>query len=85
MSLLPSLPPCGDDTRGGVLGYPFEQLNEEVAFLAYHFHWSLEDILNLEHRDRQGWVERISHLRSLRSSPSQVTSYAESDYSQRAR
>jgi hypothetical protein len=42
--------------------YPLDQLNEEVAFIAYHFHWSPEQILNLEHRDRRGWVEQISSI-----------------------
>ncbi len=39
-----------------------EQLHEEVAFLAYHFHWPLEQILNLEHTDRHRWVEEISKI-----------------------
>ena len=29
----------GGRRRGGVLGYPLERLHEEVAFIAYHFHW----------------------------------------------
>jgi hypothetical protein len=33
-----------------------------VAFIAYHFHWSPEQILHLEHRDRRDWVTRISAL-----------------------
>jgi hypothetical protein len=37
-------------------------LNEEVAFIAYHFHWSPEHIMNLEHRDRRQWVAQISAL-----------------------
>ncbi|MGI0484628.1 DUF6760 family protein [Pantanalinema rosaneae CENA516] len=48
---------------GGILGYPSEKLQEEVAFIAYHFHWSLEDVLGLVHRDRQGWVEEIIKIR----------------------
>ena len=32
----------GAERRGGVLGYPLETLFEEVAFVAYHFHWPLE-------------------------------------------
>ncbi|MDY9927100.1 MULTISPECIES: DUF6760 family protein [unclassified Methanosarcina] len=35
---------------------------EEVAFIAYHFHWSHEEIMNLEHRDRQRWCEEISKI-----------------------
>ncbi|WP_338076302.1 DUF6760 family protein [Chlorogloeopsis fritschii] len=35
---------------------------EEVAFVAYHFHWSAETILNLEHGERRRWVEEISAI-----------------------
>ncbi|WP_432808007.1 DUF6760 family protein [Pantanalinema sp. GBBB05] len=38
-------------------------MQEEVAFIAYHFHWSLDEILELVHRDRQGWVEEIIKIR----------------------
>ena len=42
------------------MGYPLKALYEEVAFVAYHFHWSPEAILSLEHADRRRWVEEIS-------------------------
>jgi len=31
-----------------------------VAFIAYHFHWPMNEILELEHADRRRWVEHIS-------------------------
>jgi hypothetical protein len=37
-------------------------LAEEVAFIAYHFHWSEDELLRMEHADRRRWVERISNL-----------------------
>jgi hypothetical protein len=43
----------GARTSGGVVSYPSDTLYEEVAFIAYHFHWSQNDILNLEHTTRQ--------------------------------
>lgn len=43
-------------------GYPLEQLYQEVAFIAMHFHWSRHDILNLEHSERQQWVKEIARL-----------------------
>ncbi|WP_396136495.1 DUF6760 family protein [Chamaesiphon sp. VAR_48_metabat_403] len=49
-------------TGGGVVSYPLSQLHEEVAFIAYHFHWSQEEILNLEHSSRQCWVEEINKI-----------------------
>lgn len=44
------------------MGYPLERLNEEVAYLAYHFHWPPETLLGLEHRDRQQWVEQVAEM-----------------------
>ncbi|WP_218079691.1 DUF6760 family protein [Anthocerotibacter panamensis] len=44
------------------MSYPSNRLKEEVAYLAFHFHWPLSDILDLEHRDRQHWVEQINRI-----------------------
>ncbi len=52
----------GAQCVGGILGYPLDQLKEEVAFVAYHFKWSHDDIMSLEHRDRRQWVEQISDI-----------------------
>lgn len=41
---------------------PADQLYREIAFIAYHFHWSYEDILALEHADRRRWCEEISRI-----------------------
>ena len=35
---------------------------EEVAFIAYHFHWPMEQILEMEHSDRRQWAEEISRI-----------------------
>jgi len=37
-------------------------LHEEVAFVAYHFHWPLSDILDLQHAERRRWVAEISSI-----------------------
>lgn len=34
----------------------------EVAFIAYHFHWSHDAIMDLEHVYRRQWVEEISAI-----------------------
>ena len=57
----PYLPDRGQRV-GGIVGYPLDTLFEEVAFVAYHFHWSLGDILDLEHGDRQRFIEEISAI-----------------------
>lgn len=54
--------PGGDRRSGGIEGYPLDNLYEEVAFVAYHFHWSLAEILSLEHGDRQRFIEEISAI-----------------------
>jgi hypothetical protein len=36
-----------------------EQLLAEAAELASHFHWPLDSILDLEHRDRQLFLEHV--------------------------
>jgi hypothetical protein len=37
-------------------------LHEEIAYVAYHFHWPLDDILDLEHPQRQRFVAEISRI-----------------------
>ncbi len=45
-----------------MMGYPLERLHEEVAYLAYYFHWPHDQILQLEHRDRQRWVAEVARI-----------------------
>jgi hypothetical protein len=45
-----------------MIGYPLGRLHEEVAFLAYHFHWDYDTIMNLEHRERIQWCEEVSKI-----------------------
>jgi hypothetical protein len=33
-----------------------------VAFLSYYLHWSSDDLLALEHRDRREWVRQVSAI-----------------------
>lgn len=42
--------------------YPVDRLFEEVAFVAYHFHWSHDEILTMPHWERQRWCEEISAI-----------------------
>ena len=44
------------------MSYPLGRLHQEVAFIAYHFHWPLSEILDLPHPMRQRWVEEISDI-----------------------
>ncbi|MGP1372846.1 MAG: DUF6760 family protein [Almyronema sp.] len=45
------------------MSYPSNQLYEEVAYIALHFHWSLAEILSLVNSDRRRWVTEIQTLR----------------------
>jgi hypothetical protein len=45
-----------------VRGYPPERLLEEVAYLAYHFHWGHDPILSMTHRERQQWVSQVARI-----------------------
>jgi hypothetical protein len=57
----------GAGNVGGIAGYPLDRLYEEVAFIAYHFHWSHEEIMGMEHWERHRWVEEISKINRRQS------------------
>ncbi|CAL9499801.1 hypothetical protein SUDANB171_03400 [Streptomyces sp. enrichment culture] len=42
--------------------YATDRLHEEIAYLAYHFHWGHAEILDLEHHDRRRYVQQIASL-----------------------
>lgn len=44
--------------------YAPDRIYEEVAYVAFHFHWSLEEILDLEHVQRRRYVEEIASINS---------------------
>lgn len=39
-----------------------DRLYEEVAFVAYHFHWDRETVLRMPHAERRRWCEEISDI-----------------------
>lgn len=42
--------------------YPVDQLYEEMAFIAFHFHWSRDELMTLEHGERRRWCDEISSI-----------------------
>ena len=44
------------------MSYPLDRLREEVAYLAYHFHWSYEEVMHMEHAERQEWVDEVARI-----------------------
>jgi hypothetical protein len=41
-----------------------ETLYEEVSYVAYHFHWGLDEIMDLEHPVRRRFVDQIARMTS---------------------
>ena len=42
--------------------YAVEQLYEEIAYVAYHFHWAHEELIDLEHLRRKAFVREIAKI-----------------------
>jgi hypothetical protein len=42
--------------------YATDRLYEEIAYIAYHFHWAPDDILDLEHAERRRYVAEIGRI-----------------------
>jgi len=49
-------------------GYPLDRLYEEVAFIAYYFHWEADAILTMPHGERRRWCVEISRINQRLSS-----------------
>jgi hypothetical protein len=47
---------------GAITPYPLEELYRELAFIAYHFHWPLAELLQLDHGERRRWCAEISAI-----------------------
>ena len=57
---------------GGITSYPLEELYEEVAYIAYYFHWGLEEILGMEHHDRRMWASKIADINRKLTEPEEA-------------
>ena len=42
--------------------YATDRMFEEIAYVAYHLHWSMDEIIDLEHPLRQRFVEEIGRI-----------------------
>jgi hypothetical protein len=47
--------------------YAPDRIYQEVAYVAYHFHWPLDDILDLEHQQRLRFVDEIASINRRRT------------------
>ena len=42
--------------------YAPDRIHEEVAYVAYHFHWGMNEILDMAHPTRVRFVEEIGKI-----------------------
>jgi hypothetical protein len=42
--------------------YAPDALYEEITYVAYHLHWPLDDLLDLEHPERRRFVDEVAHI-----------------------
>lgn len=75
----------GGAAPGGIVSYPLERLLEEVAYLAFHFHWSYDEVLSMEHAERQQWVEQLAQINTRLNAPTGVNAPVEAGVPQEAR
>lgn len=47
--------------------YPDEVLWDELTYLAFHLHWSLDELLGLDHRRRNRLVVQVGELERRRA------------------
>ena len=43
-------------------GCPLDRIYEEVAFIAYYFHWAHDQVMQMPHAERKRWCEEISKI-----------------------
>jgi hypothetical protein len=37
-----------------------DRVHHEVAFLGQHVHWTLQEVLDLDHAQRRRWVDEVA-------------------------
>jgi hypothetical protein len=53
-----------------------DRVFEEVAYVAYYFHWPHDQVMNMEHRERQRWVAEIARI-NRRLNDAMATGYSD--------
>ena len=59
--------------------YDPDELYEEVAFVAYHFGWGHDEILEMPHWERHRWCNEISDINDKRNRESATATGASSN------
>ena len=61
--ILPSMIPIDDPrVQSELTRYLSDRLHEEVAYLSYYFHWPYQQVMQLDHRERQRWVGEVAGI-----------------------
>ena len=47
--------------------YAPARLYEEIAYIAYHFHWSVDDLMDMEHPERRRYADEIAKINTRMS------------------
>ncbi len=55
-----------------MMRYPMDRLHEEVAYLAYYFHWPYDQVMSLEHHERRRWVEQVAKINLERNAQNEA-------------
>jgi hypothetical protein len=42
--------------------YPEQSLWDEITYLAYHLHWDLDTLLDLQHQDRARLIQSVAEM-----------------------
>ena len=49
--------------------YPLDRLYEEMAYIGYHLHWPYSEIMQMDHHERQRWVNEVIAINTRLNSP----------------
>lgn len=44
-----------------------------MSFLAYYLHWSMDELMGMEHRERRRWCQEVSAINQKLSGTEQNT------------
>jgi hypothetical protein len=44
------------------MSYPSERLAEEVAYVSHYLHWTHDEVMSMDHRERQRWVAEVAKM-----------------------
>lgn len=46
----------------GLRLYPDDEMYKEMSFISYYFHWSNQEVMDMDHKSRRRWCKEISSI-----------------------